>query len=278
MPYATYGGGVRVHYEVHPSREATEPARPPVVLVQGLGLSSRFWFDQPTLLAHHAERPHRVVVLDNRGTGRSDRPRGPYTMAQMADDVSAVIEAALGEPAIVVGISMGGMIAQHVAMRHPSKVRGLVLLATTPGLPWVTPPMPQALATLLTMPLAGSRRAARLQRLLLPKSELHRAGEHLARWPAALAVDPVTMAGFLSQFYAAVTNWTGGGLAKIACPTVVVTGAEDILVPPRNSRQIARRIPRSHLEVLPDVAHAVPLLRPEIVARSLRKLEEMGVS
>ena len=277
MPHATSGGGVRVHYEVHPSRVAPAPERPTVVLVQGLGLSSRFWFDQPQLISQHEERPQRVVVLDNRGTGKSDRPRGPYTMAQMADDVAAVIEAAALESVIVVGISMGGMIAQHVAMRHPGKVRGLVLLATTPGLPWATPPMPRAVATLLSLPLMGDLRSSRAQRLLLPKSEWHRGDEHLARWPGALAADPITMAAFLSQFYAAVTNWTGGGLAKIACPTVVVTGAEDVLVPPRNSRQIARRIPRSHLEILPDVAHAVPLLRPEIVCRSLRKLEEMGV-
>ena len=277
MPHATSGGGVRVHYEVHPSRVTPEPERPPVVLVQGLGLSSRFWFDQPRLISQHEERPQRVVVLDNRGTGRSDRPRGPYTMAQMADDVAAVIEAAGLDAPIVVGISMGGMIAQHVAMRHPGKVRGLVLLATTPGLPWATPPGPQALATLLAIPLLGKRGSSRLQRLLLPASELHRGDEHLAKWPAALAIDPTTMGTFLSQFYAAVTNWTGGGLAKIACPTVVVTGAEDILVPPRNSRQIARRIPKSHLQILPDVAHAVPLLRPDIVWRSLQKLEEMGV-
>lgn len=278
MPHVTSSGGVRVHYEVHPSRVAPEPARPPVVLVQGLGLSSRFWFDQPTLISQHPDRPQQVVVLDNRGTGRSDRPRGPYTMAQMADDVAKVIEVALGEPAIVVGISMGGMIAQHVAMRHPGSVRGLVLLATTPGLPWITPPAPRTVATLLSVPLGGSRRNARLYRLLLPESEVHRAGEHLAAWPAALAREPVTMGGFLSQFYAVVTNWTGGGLAKITCPTVVVTGADDVLVPPRNSEKLARRIPRSHLEVLPRVAHAVPVLRPEIVWRSLQRLEEMGVA
>ena len=66
-------------------------------------------------------------------------------------------------------------------------------------------------------------------------------------------------------------------LTRMTKIEVVVTGAEDILIPPRNSRQLARRIPKSHLEILPDVAHAVPLLRPEIVWRSLRKLEEMGV-
>jgi len=280
MPHATSGGGVRVHYQVHPSRVAPGPAHPPVVLVQGLGLSSRFWFDQPRLISQHEDRPHGVVVLDNRGTGGSDRPRGPYTMAQMADDVAAVIDASGFASAIVVGISMGGMIAQHVAMRHPGKVRGLVLLATTPGLPWATPPGPQALATLLSLPLLGDRggaRAKRLHRLLLPESEVHRGHEHLADWPSALDADPISTAAFLSQFYAAVTNWTGRGLAKIGCPTVVVTGAEDILVPPRNSRQLARRIPTSHLEILPDVAHAVPLLRPEIVWSSLGKLEEMGV-
>ena len=115
---------VRIHWESH-----GESRGPAVVLVQGLGLSSRFWFDQPARLSKH----QRVITLDNRGTGRSDKPRRPYRLPQMADDVARVIREANAGPAIVVGISMGGMIAQHVAMRHPKDVAGLVLIATTPG-------------------------------------------------------------------------------------------------------------------------------------------------
>jgi pimeloyl-ACP methyl ester carboxylesterase len=144
--------GARIHYEVHESHAG--PGAPAVVLIQGLGLSSRFWFDLPDRL-----RPKwRVVLLDNRGVGRSDRPRGPYRMAAMADDVAAVLNAAGVQRACIVGISLGGMIAQHVALRHPARVAGLVLLATTAGFPHARlPPIDDAL-----IPAYNSRMLARL--------------------------------------------------------------------------------------------------------------------
>ncbi len=276
MPHARAGDGTRIHYEVHEGRATGE--RPTVVLVQGLGLSSRFWFDQPKLVSEDRDAPHRVVVLDNRGTGRSDRPRGPYRMARMADDVAEVIALTGSAPAIVVGISMGGMIAQRLAIRHPDKVRGLVLLATTPGLPAAVLPAPRTIATLLSAPLQrkGGGASRRYNRLLLPEAELDRAHVHFARWPAALAHDPLRFSTFLAQFFAVMTHWTGDALRRIDCPAVVVHGAEDILVPPRNGERIARRIPNASLEILPAVAHAVPMLDSAVVQRSLRKLAEMG--
>lgn len=270
MAHATSKDGIKVHYEVIEPRSGK--ARRNVVLVQGLGLSSRFWFDQRDLLSDDS----RVVLLDNRGTGRSDRPRGPYRLPAMADDVAAVMDAASVDDAVVVGISMGGMIAQHVAMRHPHRVAGLVLMATAPGHPWSILPKMSTIATLLSAPLQRGRPSRKYNRLLLPECELDRAHEHLARWPAALAEDPITAKTFLRQFFGVMTNWTGADHAKIRCPAVVITGAEDILIPPENSARLAKRISRSHLEVLPDVAHAVPLLRPQVVRRAISKLEEMG--
>ena len=115
MPIAP-SRGARIHYTEH----GTRGRGPAVVLIQGLGLSSRFWFDVPELLAHDPHGPRYVLAIDNRGTGRSDKPRRLWTMGTMADDVVAVLDHAGVESAFVVGISMGGMIAQHVALRHPS--------------------------------------------------------------------------------------------------------------------------------------------------------------
>ena len=273
MPHASSVGGTRIFFEVH------EPDAPselmPVVLLQGLGLSSRFWFDIPRDLAQDHGRPRRVVTLDNRGVGRSDRPRGPYRMRDMADDVAAVLDAAGVSRAIVAGISLGGMIAMNFAIRHSSRISGLVLLATTPGLPHGRLPGPGALARLFAMPLLRGRRSRWADRALLPEGDLDRAAQLFARWPAALRQDPVRLGAFVSQVAAAAGHSVGFRLAKIAVPTVVLAGADDILIPPVNARRIARRIPRSYVQVLPGVAHAMPSSNPRIIQDALEILERM---
>lgn len=272
MPHTISGGGARIHYEVTHGK-GSDPRT--VVLVQGLGLSSRFWFEQPELLRDAPDGPRKIVVLDNRGTGRSDKPKGRYAIRTMADDVIAVLDAVGEQRAVIVGISMGGMIAQRVAMHHPHRVSGLVLLATLPGLPHSKLPSVRTMALLASLPFSGRRRSRSQNRLLLPEKELDRATELFAKWPAALLADPITPRTFAAQVAGILTNWTGDLHARIDCPTVIVAGEEDILVPPENSRRIAARIRHSKVETLRDVAHAVPLLDRAVVARSLRELGRM---
>ncbi|MEO6575155.1 MAG: alpha/beta hydrolase [Polyangiaceae bacterium] len=271
MPFTLSTDGTRIHYQV--IEPAVASTRPPVVLVQGLGLSSHFWFDLPRRLAAHADAPRRVIVLDNRGTGDSDAPRGTYRMSAMADDVAAVIDAAGSEPAVVVGISMGGMIAQHVALRHPTRVAGLVLLATSPGLPHARLPGPFALALLVLAPFAKDPFYA-LDRILLPSTHLHRARELLSDWPAAFESNRVGGRAFVAQFMAAALHSSGARLRTIRCPVVVVTGSDDIVVPPKNSEILARLIPHAILEILPGVGHGVPILDEAVVERALASLEK----
>jgi len=275
MPFAHGVGGARIYWEAHEPVEDVGD-RPPVVLIQGLGLSSRFWFDLPERIAGDAVRPYRVLVLDNRGAGRSDRPRGPYRMRDMADDVVAVLDAAGVRDAYVVGISMGGMIAQHVALRHGGRVRGLVLMATTPGLPHARLPGPRTVVMLLGVGL-GARGAPKwLTRLLLPAAERHRARELFARWPAAIKEDAMTAAAFLGQLAAVLGHSTGFRLGRLDVPAIVLTGAEDVLVPPQNSARIARRLRGSVLETLPRLAHGLPRTDEEVVHRAHRKQENLA--
>ncbi len=124
----------------------------PVLMIMGFMGSARAWF---RLLPHVAEH-HRAIVFDNRGTGDSDRPRGFFTMDDLVGDALAVLRSAGEESAHVVGVSMGGMIAQHLALDHPERVRSLTLCCTHPGgrrpegRPW------RLLASIALRPLLGA--------------------------------------------------------------------------------------------------------------------------
>jgi 3-oxoadipate enol-lactonase len=269
MPYAVGARGARVHYRVVGDRGEN------VVLLQGLGLSSRFWFEQPELLANDPERPRRVLVLDNRGAGKSDRPRPPYRMGQMADDVVAAMDAADMRRATIVGISMGGMIAQHVALRHPSRVDGLVLLATTPGLPHGRLPGLRALAMLVSLPLLMPRGGrALLAKILLTREQQPNARELMSEWPAALKEDRMPPLAFLGQLSAVALHSTGFRLRKLAVPVVVVGAEHDVLLPAFNSRKLAKLIPHAELEMIADAAHGIPITDRDVVRRALGRLRK----
>ncbi len=265
MPFARAKDGTSIHYRI------AGTTGPWVVMIQGLTLSGRFWFDLPTRLA---ERGARVLWLDNRGTGQSDPFPRAARMSTLADDVAAVIEHAGAERVTVVGISMGGMISQHFALRHPGLLEGLVLMATTPGLPHGKLPPPRILAALGELPFQrGTKRGAALSaELLLPASERHRFAELFSRWPEAYLADPQRRSTFLYQLGAIATHSTGARLATLDVPTLVVTGKEDALVPPENSRILARLIPGAELEELDRVGHSIPSLAPDIVERSVDRV------
>jgi len=270
MPFAVSSGRTRIYFDVLGAEG------PHVVLLQGLALSSTFWFDLPRRLTVEGERPCRVVVVDNRGVGRSDRPWGPYRMGQLADDVAAVLDAAGAARAFVVGISLGGMIAQHVALRHPARVSGLGLLATTPGLPYGALPGPTTLWALLRLPVARDPKA--VARILLSAKHMPQARRLLSRWPAAMKSEPVMPRVFFAQFAAAAGHSTGYWLGDIRCPTVVVAGAEDHVIPPENARVLARRIPGAMLEILPDVGHGIPAVDDQVLVRTVARLREQAAA
>src|SRR4051795_13001529 len=132
---------------------------PAVLLIMGLGLPGAAWWRTVPVLARSA----RVITFDNRGSGRSDSPSGPYSIADMAADAVAVLDAAGVERAHVYGTSMGGMIAQELVLGHPDRVHALVLSATSPGGAAATPPDAETIAFLRrrpTMPAEEARWAS----------------------------------------------------------------------------------------------------------------------
>src|SRR3954462_1779707 len=151
-----------IHYEA-----LGDPAKPPVLLIMGLALSSRAWDRLP----HHLARDFHVLVFDNLGTGKSARRGFAYRMRDLADDAAAVIESAGFASAHVFGISMGGMIAQELAIRHPERVRSLALGCTFASWRAGKPPAFGTKLDLLLMHL-GRGTAERIARTLV-SSEWH---------------------------------------------------------------------------------------------------------
>jgi pimeloyl-ACP methyl ester carboxylesterase len=250
MPFA-FRGGHRIHY-----RTFGDPAAPPVLLIMGLGLSAEAWLTLPERLS----QTRFVLTFDNRGCGQSDLPRGPYTMAALADDALAVLDAAGLARADVVGVSMGGMIAQHLALRHPARLRKLVLGCTIPEWARQHHPRPQILLELLRV-LARKATVQQTAALLVGPGfiETPEGAAAFTRWREA--ADRGRARRAVLQLSAIALHSTRAHLGRITVPTLVVTGDHDRLVRPENSYELARKIPGAQLHVFKGAGHVFPLER-----------------
>jgi pimeloyl-ACP methyl ester carboxylesterase len=224
----------------------------PVLLIMGLGASSRLWFRLLPWLA----REHRVLLFDNRGTGGSAPVRGRLTMSGLAEDAVTVLDAAGIERAHVVGASMGGMVAQHVALEHRDRVSSLVLACTTAGGRSGVPPW-RLLASAAVRPLLGSRRsfplvAPSLYASATLRDQPDRVAEDLDR-RLADSTSPLTL---YAQMGAIALHDTRARLPELeGMPVLVVHGLEDRLVPAARGRELAGLIPGAHLELIPACGH-----------------------
>jgi len=250
MPDARTGNGWIAWREEGPREPAA--AADPVLLIMGLGASSRLWFR----LLPWLSREHRVIVFDNRGTGSSAPVRGRLTMASLAEDAVTVLDAAGIERAHVVGASMGGMIAQHMALDHRDRVRSVVLACTTAGGRNGAPPW-RLLASAAVRPLLGSRRsfplvAPALYAAATLRDHPDRVADDLDRRMA----DSTSAVTLYAQLGAIALHDTRPRLAELdGLPVQVVHGLEDRLVPPARGRELAELIPGAELELIPACGH-----------------------
>ncbi len=224
---------------------------PPVLLIIGLSFTHEMWFRILPVLTTR----YRAIYFDNRGMGRSDAPRGPYPMKRMAQDAVAVLDAAGVPAAHVIGASMGGMIAQELALRHPQRVLSLILGCTSyGGLLARWPSLSHAPRTLPPADTPRERRELALVPLLYsPTTPMELITEDLrirseCNWSAR---------GFWGQF-GGILMWNSyRRLPRIKAPTLVVHGADDRLVPPANGRVVAKRIPGARFELIPKAGHVL---------------------
>jgi len=225
----------------------------PLVLVMGFGGDHLAWGLQVPAFVEK----YRVIAFDNRGVGQTDAPDQPYSTAMMADDTVGLMDALGVDRAHVCGVSMGGMIAQEIALRHPARVRTLQLHATLAR--------PDAYMHALTD--AWRRVRPKLERvewlrtlglwLFAPVTYAERPQFVEFVLQNALANPyPQSLVGFYRQGEAVRGHDTLERLEQLRCPTLVSVADHDILVPPRFSHAIAERVPGAEMKIIADAGHA----------------------
>ena len=225
----------------------------PLVLIMGLTGSLDWW--DPEFLASLAER-YRVLIFDNRGAGGTETSDdGEFTIVQMAGDTGGLMEALDIDRAHVLGVSMGGMIAQELALNYPAKVDKLVLAATNCGASGSVFATREVLMKLANRTGTPEEQVARYCSLLFCEAwlESHEndVREFTNRYLAAPANDP----NAARQFIATVKFDACGQLPNIENPTLVAYGKEDVIIPPENSKIIAGRIPGAKLIEYEEAGH-----------------------
>jgi pimeloyl-ACP methyl ester carboxylesterase len=221
-------------------------------MIMGLAGSGAMWW---RLLPHVARR-HRAIVFDNRGTGASSPAQTRLTMADMVDDALAVLDAAGVQTAHVMGASMGGMIAQHLALDHRDRVRSLVLACTTSGGKREAPNLRMLAATLLRPVLGPSRTFPLVAPALYSQRTRSDERERLNEDMRIRSSDRVGARTPLLQVAAIAGHDTRSRLHELdGVPTLVVHGLEDRLIPPERGRALARLIPGARLVEIPSAGH-----------------------
>lgn len=239
----------------------------PLLLIMGLGANMDWWGQG---FIHALAKNYRVIAFDNRGAGRSDAPQGPYSIPQMASDAVGLLDTLEIAKAHVFGCSMGGMIAQELALQHPHRVNKLILGCTASGGKRQVQPSPQALALLASQgDSAEAMKRATTQLLFPPEFVEHNSRFIEENWEQ-LNHHPMSQSAFMSQLLA-IQAWSGSNdkLADVEAPTLVLHGTEDILLPPQNGEFIADQIPGAKLVMFEGCGHAFTAQKPREVLQTV---------
>lgn len=243
-------------------RRSGNPDGEPLLMITGFTISAAI-FDP--ILPLYEDR-FRCIVYDHRGSGRSSATPWPTSMAELAGDAARVLDEIGVGSAHVYGLSMGGMVAQEMAIRFPERVRGLVIGCSTPGGPRAVMPSVRELGALgagITGALREPGRPWLSAALFSP--EFRR--EHPARVRELLrffAAHRAPVYGAWSHLMASVYHDTSSRLHTIEAPTLVMHGERDAMAPLANARLLADRIPDAELAIVPGAGHAYGLEAPEL--------------
>jgi 3-oxoadipate enol-lactonase len=243
-------GDIEIHYEERGSGD------PPLLLIAGIPAVASDWAS----LAEPLGETRRVIAYDNRGSGESTVTPGPYTTRGLAQDAVALLDALEIEQADAFGMSLGGMIAQELAIGWPERVRKLVLGCTHAGHDHAAP-MPRETGRAFAMQTDDW---AERMRALAPFAFARGVdGTLLDGFIAKKSKDVQPQAGYAAQIQAVITHDTYERLPQIAAPTLILTGDDDQVIPAPSSDVLHEGIPGSRLEMIEGTGHLFFIERPQ---------------
>jgi pimeloyl-ACP methyl ester carboxylesterase len=256
MPFVQTNG-INLYYEVHGNGE-------PLVLIPGIGYDGWMWHRMIPGLADHFQ----VLSIDNRGAGQSDKPAGPYTSQMLAADIVGMLDNFGVAKAHILGHSMGGFIAQALAIDYPERVNRLILSATNFGGPRHVPISAEAMAVLTDLsgdPIARLRRGIDVS---CAPGFADTNSEFVEYWVNYRVQNPIDPAGYQAQLAIGLGLLAEAAsfehrLAGVTAPTLLLFGAHDRVVPPANAALLAARIADARVEILPDAGHFFPFETPD---------------
>jgi pimeloyl-ACP methyl ester carboxylesterase len=258
--------GINIYYEIHGEGK-------PLLLIEGLGYSSWMWFKQIPVFS----REYKVIVFDNRGVGNTDKPDREYTIGMMADDAAGLLKA-LGEDSVhVLGISMGGFIAEELALKYPDMVKSLILVSTSFGGKYSMSRGSNLWNTFVklwglmpgVLEFSGKGSVPMINPFGLTPEQKIRYGLSLAftpeyfkthteevdrivGWRLANTQPPYA---WKRQLMAGMNFDAYDRVSQIGVPTLVVAGSKDRIVPPESSERLTERIPNSRLIIIEGTGH-----------------------
>jgi pimeloyl-ACP methyl ester carboxylesterase len=248
VPVAELPDGLALHY-------IDRGAGRPLLLIAGIPAIADDWDS----LAVPLSASRRVIAYDNRGSGASSVTEGPYTTAQLAGDAVALLDDLAIDRADVFGMSMGGMIAQELALGWPQRVNRLVLGCTHAGLGHAAP---QPRETARAFAMQTDDWGERMQALAPHAFASDVDAELLAGFVAKKSRDVQDAGGYGAQIAAVLGHDAGARLQEIAAPTLVLTGDDDRVIPAASSEVLHERIPNARLEVIPGAGHLFFIDKP----------------
>lgn len=254
---------IELYYETHGNGY-------PLIMIMGLSANIDWW--NPKFLKA-MEKQYKILIFDNRDAGRSDNISQPYRIKDLATDVVKLMNKLTIDKAHILGISMGGMIAQELVLNYPDKVDKLVLASTNCGNPKSVLPSKKVLAR-LTQNWKGYAEAEIIDEfipLLYTDEFINNNPQTIEETKNRMLKAPITPEAYQRQINAILQFNTGRRLKEITHPTLVLHGTEDILLPPENGEIIAEEIPNAELKIFENIGHALFSHKNEKVPQAVLK-------